>query len=167
MSGTVTIDRLGLIETGECAVRVLNAVGGLNNAGDAPPITTVLIHDGLDPEPWFAREADEVRTCGSSPTIDDVVGCLRQAQIDTVWLGGRLPTERIELLEACEAAGIAVVGPDSSTHRRVSEVAARQRRDARGGPGADADTSATRHRRVEVDILADDHGTVWVLGGAT
>ncbi len=161
MSSDRTIARLGVIETGECAVRVLNAVGGLNNADDASPITTVLIHDGVDPEPWFAREADEVRTCGVSPTIDEVVDCLRQAQIDTVWLGGRLSQERVDLIQACEVADIAVVGPDAETVRRVTDVADRHHPDAAAG---DAETSSPR-RRVEVDILADDHGTVWVLGG--
>ena len=52
---TVTVERLGVIDSGETAVRVLNAVGGLNNAGDAPPITTVLFHDEPDPQPWFGR----------------------------------------------------------------------------------------------------------------
>ena len=37
------ISRLGVIDTGEPAVRVLESVGGLNNAGDAPPITTLLV----------------------------------------------------------------------------------------------------------------------------
>ncbi len=57
------IYRLGVIDRGESAVRVLHAVGGLNGAGDSPPITTVLFHRDLpDPTPWDGREADEVRS---------------------------------------------------------------------------------------------------------
>ena len=60
MTPVATVLRLGVIDSGETAVRVLNAVGGLNDAGDAPPIPTVLFHDVPDPQPWYSREADEI-----------------------------------------------------------------------------------------------------------
>ena len=67
---------------------------------------------------------------------------------------------RADLVEACETGGIAVVGPAASIVRRLS--------DPDGlcklvGDGRIAEGVPTR--RVEVDILADDHGTVWTLGG--
>ncbi len=160
------VERLAVIDVGESAVRVLTAVGGLNATGDAPPITTVLFHRDAEPRPWYAREADEVRplvdSTGSSPAPDDtpttenVVSALGQAGIDTVWLGRSVPNERIDLIEACEAAGIGVVGPDADTLRRLdSEVTDRATDWAPTGPV----------RRVEIDVLADRHGTVWNLGG--
>ena len=160
MSDRSIIERLGVLETGETAVRVLNSVGGLNQAGDGPPITTVLLHglDGL--QPWYGREADEMRALPHDASDADVVACLLQARIDTLWLGARTPGSRVALIEACAAAGIAVVGPDAPTVRRMSDPDA-LRAMAGGGPLADGVPT----RRIEVDILADDHGHVWILGG--
>ncbi len=159
----VAIQRLGVIDAGETAVRVLNAVGGLNNAPDAPPITTVLFHDDPDPQPWFGREADEVRSlCDdvADRTVGDVVACLTAAQIDTLWLGAWPIADRADLIAACGAAGIGVVGPDADTVRLLS--------DPKQLPviGDRAELMDGRPlRRVEVDILVDDHGTAWTLGG--
>ncbi|MGB7880402.1 MAG: biotin carboxylase N-terminal domain-containing protein, partial [Ilumatobacteraceae bacterium] len=121
-----TVQRLGVIDSGETAVRVLNAVGGLNDAGDAPPITTVLFHDEPDPQPWYGREADEVKPLCENVerrSIDDVVGCVRAADVDTLWLGSWPGEERADLIGACAAAGIGVVGPDADTVRRLSDPA--------------------------------------------
>ncbi len=46
---------------------------------------------------------------------------LQQAHIDTLWLGSWSPTERANLIEACEVAGINVVGPNSATTRRLGD----------------------------------------------
>jgi acetyl-CoA carboxylase carboxyltransferase component/biotin carboxyl carrier protein len=159
----MTVQRLGLIDSGETAVRVLDAVGGLNDAGDAPPITTVLFHDAPDPQPWFGREADEVRPlCDGveQRSIDDVVACLRAADIDTLWLGAWPHDQRADLIAACDAADIGVVGPDADTVRRLADPA---QLPAIGDRAAMLDGRPLR--RVEVDILVDDHGTVWNLGG--
>ena len=79
-----SIQRLGVLDRGESAVRVLHAVGGLNSAGDAPPITTVLFHrDPPDPTPWDGREADEVRSLPADPSDDEIVASLQLAHIDT------------------------------------------------------------------------------------
>jgi acetyl/propionyl-CoA carboxylase alpha subunit/acetyl-CoA carboxylase carboxyltransferase component len=160
------VERLAVVDTGESAVRVLTAVGGLNATGDAPPITTVLFHGDAEPRPWYAREADEVRplvdASGSSPepdatpTVEHVVSSLGQAVIDTVWLGSSVSNERIELIEACESAGIAVVGPGAETLRRLDSA-------VRHGATDWAPTGPVR--RVEIDVIADHHGTVWNLGG--
>jgi len=163
VTSTVMVQRLGLIDSGETAVRVLNAVGGLNDADDAAPITTVLFHDEPDPHPWFGREADEVRPlCAdvARRSIDDVVVCLRAADVDTLWLGAWPDEERADLIEACAAAGIGVVGPDADTVRRLADLA-----DFPSIGDRAALFDGRPLRRVEVDILVDDHGTVWNLGG--
>ncbi len=160
MNDRSVIRRLGVLDTGEPAVRVLNAVGGLNQAGDGPAITTVLLHLGPDPKPWFGREADELRELPGDTSDGDVVASLLQAGIDTLWLGNVCPTSRADLIEACESAGVAVVGPDAATVRRMSDPDEFR---LVTGDVRIPDGLPTRH--VEVDILADDHGTVWVLGG--
>jgi hypothetical protein len=68
-------------------VRVLESVGGLNNAGDAPPITTLLFHADDEPQPWYGREADEVHRFDDDPgrvSIEAVVACLQRARVDTL-----------------------------------------------------------------------------------
>ncbi|MFW2382363.1 MAG: biotin/lipoyl-containing protein, partial [Acidimicrobiales bacterium] len=160
MSEPAAIQRLGVLDRGEAAVRVLRAVAGLNSAGDAPLITTVLLHgDSNEPNPWDGREADEVRTIDVHGSVPNLVRSLQQAQVDTVWLGPWGNADRADLVEACEDAEIVVVGPDSETIRRL------------GDPDALAqltgsETSLDENsglRRIEVDVLADDHGTVWIL----
>jgi acetyl/propionyl-CoA carboxylase alpha subunit/acetyl-CoA carboxylase carboxyltransferase component len=156
------IRRLGVLDRGESAVRVLNAIGGLNAADDAAPITTVLFHrEPADPTPWDGREADEVRNL-AAVSNDDIISALLHAQIDTVWLGSGTghasTTERADLIEACEAAEIAVIGPDSATVRRLDPDALSEL------PAGDTVLPADApNRRIEVDVLADAHGTVWRL----
>jgi biotin carboxylase/acetyl-CoA carboxylase carboxyltransferase component len=162
-SGTAearAIARLGVLDRGESAVRVLHAVGGLNVSGDREPITTVLFHrDPAETTPWDGREADEVRSLAVDVSNEDIVTSLQQAQIDTLWLGSWSPTVRADLIEACEIAGIAVVGPDSSTTRRLADPD-----ELRGLPGGGRTlASDLPTRRIEVDVLSDGHGTVWML----
>ena len=158
-----TIHRLGVFDHGETAVRVLNAVGDLNHARLAPAITTVLIHRDADPQPWYGREADDVQRLpgGAGPCREtDVVAALQRAMVDTLWLGAWVPGARADLIAACEAAGIAVVGPDAATVRQLSDVQGLAGLWPPGGPLG----SGVATRRAEVDIVADDHGTVWMLG---
>ena len=158
-----TIRRLGVFDHGETAVRVLNAVGDLNHARPAPAITTVLVHRDPDPQPWYGREADDVQRLPTEagPCDDaDIVEALRRAQVDTLWLGAWVPGSRADLIAACEAAGIAVIGPDAATVRRLSDAQSL----ASLYEPADPPPAGAATRRAEIDIVADDHGTVWMLG---
>ena len=76
------IQRLGVLDAGETAVRVLDSVGGLNSSADTAPITTVLFHSNPDPQPWYAREADEVRRLPDDVeqlAVEGVVAVLQKA----------------------------------------------------------------------------------------
>jgi acetyl/propionyl-CoA carboxylase alpha subunit/acetyl-CoA carboxylase carboxyltransferase component len=158
-----SIHRLGVFDHGETAVRVLNAAGELNHTQTAPAITTVLIHRDAEAQPWYGREADDVQrlATGAGPcTNADVVAALRRAQVDTLWLGAWVPGSRADLIAACTAAGIAVIGPDAETVRLLSDA---QRLATLHGQADSLDVGTTT-RRAEIDIVADDHGTVWMLG---
>ncbi len=159
--------RLGVVATGESAVRILYAVGSLNAAGDGSRITTILIHRDRELRPWYGREADEVIQLAESRkwSVDDIVGRLQRARIDTLWLGAC--PDRTALLEACEQGGIGIVGSGADVARTVADrsqlaaVAA-----ASGVAFADADHPDHRsgRRRLDVPILTDDFGAVWTLG---
>jgi acetyl/propionyl-CoA carboxylase alpha subunit/acetyl-CoA carboxylase carboxyltransferase component len=153
------MQRLAVLDHGETAVRVLHAVGVLNSTDDAPPITTVLFHDERHRRPWFGREADE--TVGLTTTIvDDVMAALQRAQIDTVWLGRWPAIERAALVEACESAGIGVVGPSASTIRAIADPS----RLTAAAQGFDHELQGPSRFRAVVDAVVDDHGTVWTTG---
>ena len=164
MTEPLTIQRLGILDRGESAVRVLHAVVGLNSASDGPPITTVLFdRNHHDPTPWDGREADEVRHLAADASDNEVVATLQEAHVDTLWLGSWSPTERANLIEACEAVGIGAVGPNSSTIRTLGDPDALRELtgELSGGNGKLDQNSQTR--RVEIDVLADNHGNVWLL----
>jgi acetyl/propionyl-CoA carboxylase alpha subunit/acetyl-CoA carboxylase carboxyltransferase component len=163
MSEIKAITRLAVLDRGETAVRVLNAVGDLNQAGDAPPITTVLFHRDAEPQPWYGREADDVQAldaAGEDIADADVVAALQRANIDTLWLGEWSPGARADLIAACESAGFAVVGPDAATVRRLAD-----RHGLHGLAVGESPLSAdVPPQWVEIDVLADRHGTVWAFG---
>ncbi len=159
-----TINRLGVIDRGESAVRVLNAVVGLNHTDGGAPIATVLFTPDPGAQPWYGREADEVvRLTGfdGRPRPDEVVAALQRAQVDTVWLGD-CPTPRTELIEACELGGIGVVGPTADVVRALAERTRLADLAAQCGLALDSGPAPGR-RMVEVDVLADHSGAVWAL----
>ena len=159
--------RLGVIAGGESAVRILYAVGSLNASAGALRITTVLIHDDRQLRPWYGREADEViqLTDLRDRSVDEIVGCLQRAQIDTLWLGPW--SDRTALLEACEQGGITIVGSGAAVARNLANRDSL--RAAATAAGVDlADPSRTERRpgrrRLDVPVMADGYGRIWTLG---
>src|SRR4051812_8777290 len=120
-----TIRRLAIANRGEPAIRALAAVRELNQAGDQPPITTLVLHTEPDADAWFVREADEALSLGSATFVDPVSGCrtsryldepavlgaLLRAGADAVWVGWGFLAERASFAQRCEEAGIGFVGP--------------------------------------------------------
>jgi acetyl/propionyl-CoA carboxylase alpha subunit/acetyl-CoA carboxylase carboxyltransferase component len=161
VSARKPIARLGVLDRGETAVRVLNAVGDLNQSSETAPIATVLFHRERETQPWYGREADDVRSLAGNVASDAaVVECLARAQVDTLWLGEWTPGRRCDFVAACEAAGIAAVGPDAATLRALADPAAVDALVVAGERLVDGRPT----RRVEVDFLADQHGHCWVFG---
>ena len=160
------VERLGIVERGECAVRALSSIGAFNGASGGSPITTVLFHRDPDPHPWYGREADEVVALGSTETVldpADLVARLQAAHVDAVWLGTWVEGSRVELVEAVELAGIGVVGPSSAALRVIADTEG-MAAIARSAGFADSLPAGVPARRVEIDVLADEHGTIRTLG---
>jgi acetyl/propionyl-CoA carboxylase alpha subunit/acetyl-CoA carboxylase carboxyltransferase component len=161
MSQLSTMQRLGVLDRGETAVRVLHAVGVLNSTDDARPITTVLFHDQPDRQPWFGREADETVALATT-TVDEVMAALQRAHVDTVWVGRWPSNDRVTLVEACESAGIGVVGPDAATIRAIADPARLD--EAARLAGFDRRLIGASRHRVMIDVVVDDDGTTWSTG---
>ncbi|MGA8246937.1 MAG: carboxyl transferase domain-containing protein [Nocardioides sp.] len=134
------IDRLGIVNRAEPAIRLLTAVADLNRAesvhsGTAHRITTVAFYTDPDSESWFVQEADEAVLLGPATYLDAndghrksayldeaaVVAALVDASCDAVWVGWGFVSERASFAQRCEEAGIVFVGPDSATIRALGD----------------------------------------------
>ena len=135
------IQRLGIVNRGEPAVRALTAVAELNQEGGRPPIHTVMLYTDPDADSWFVREADDAVPLGTATFVDPadgtrrsryldepaVIAALRGADVDAVWVGWGFVAEHASFAQACEEAGITFVGPNSATIRRLGDKVAAKR----------------------------------------
>src|SRR6266545_3342299 len=165
-----TIRRLAIVNRGEPAMRALAAVAELNEAGDAPPISTIVVHTDPDAQAWYVREADEGLSLGPATYVDPadghrksryldepaVIEALRRAEVDAVWVGWGFLAEQASFAQRCEEAGILFVGPDSATIRLLGDKMAAKRLAER------VDVPVARH--IEVQVIGDDYGTTWAAG---
>jgi acetyl/propionyl-CoA carboxylase alpha subunit/acetyl-CoA carboxylase carboxyltransferase component len=134
------IRRLGVVNRGEPAMRVLTAVAELNRldgarGGDQQGISTVALYTDPDADAWFVQEADEAVCLGDATYLDPsdghrksryldeaaVVAALVESQCDAVWVGWGFVSERASFAQRCEEAGITFVGPDSHTIRMLGD----------------------------------------------
>jgi acetyl/propionyl-CoA carboxylase alpha subunit/acetyl-CoA carboxylase carboxyltransferase component len=135
------IRRLAIVNRGEPAVRALTAVAELNQAGDQPPIRTIVLYTDPDADAWYVRQADEAVPLGTATFFDPadgtrrsryldeaaVMAALNRAEVDAVWVGWGFLAEHASFAQACEEAGIVFVGPDSATIRRLGDKVAAKR----------------------------------------
>ncbi|TMS00285.1 carboxyl transferase domain-containing protein [Nonomuraea basaltis] len=134
------IRRLAIVNRGEPATRVLDAVAELNRDGatprmTTPPITTIVLHPDLDADAWYVRMADEAVSIGPATYVDPrdghrksayldeehVMRALEWARADAVWVGWGFLAEQASFAARCEAAGITFVGPRSATIRLLGD----------------------------------------------
>src|SRR6266545_2088443 len=171
-----TIRRLAIVNRGEPAMRALAAVAELNEAGDAPPISTIVVHTDPDAQAWYVREADEGLSLGPATYVDPadghrksryldepaVIEALRRAEVDAVWVGWGFLAEQASFAQRCEEAGILFVGPDSATIRLLGDKMAAKRLAERvdvpvvpwsGGPVDDLAVAAERAQRLGYPLV--------------
>ncbi|MFN8038355.1 MAG: carboxyl transferase domain-containing protein [Acidimicrobiales bacterium] len=171
------IGRLAIVDRGEPAMRVIHAVRERTAEGH-PPTTTVALSADADRHAMFVREADEVVLLGPAAAVDpaDLAGpedhvdldaverALVEAEADAVWVGWGVLSDRPDLVERCERRGITFVGPDAATMRRLGDAAEVARvADEAGVPVASTSLTVDGARRLEVQVIADGHGTTWVV----
>jgi acetyl/propionyl-CoA carboxylase alpha subunit/acetyl-CoA carboxylase carboxyltransferase component len=132
----VAIQRLAIVNRGEPAVRLLNAVAELNAERPADErITTIALFTDPDAQSWFVRAADEAVSLGSPTFVDPsddhrksryldepgIMAALAAARADAVWVGWGFVSERASFASRCEEAGITFVGPRAETIRRLGD----------------------------------------------
>ncbi|MHA6796296.1 ATP-binding protein [Pseudonocardia bannensis] len=154
--------RLAIVNRGEPAMRLINAVREWNAEG-RPRLSTIAVFTAVDRRAMFVREADEAvligpddeEGFGSNPYLDyaELERALRAARADAVWPGWGFVSEKAEFAELCERLGITFVGPSAEVMRRLGDKIESKRLAEEvgvplaawsGGPVADLD-DARRH----------------------
>jgi len=123
--------------------------------------TTVLVHHDVEPQPWYGRERTRCRrSLPKARAFPTVTSSSPAARADRHAVARRLdagrarrPDRRLRGGRHCRR------WPDAATVRRLMD---RDEIDSFGNDGPLA--GAAPLRQIEVDILADRHGNVWVFG---
>ena len=164
------IRRLAVINRGEAAMRLLNAVPEYN-LEHGTDIRTIAFHTHPDRHAWFVREADEAVNLGPATFTDPTDGrqhqtyldyerleaALVESRADAAWVGWGFVSEHADFAELCERLGVTFIGPTSAVIRRLGDkVASKLLAEAAGVPvlpwgGGPAEDSAAA--RVHAEAL--------------
>ena len=160
--------RVAIVNRGDAAVRLIRAVRELN-LEHGHGMRTIALHTEAERRALFVREADEaVLIGGPSPYVDhgELERALRAGRADAAWVGWGLVAEDPAFAELCARIGVGFIGPPPDVLRTLGETGAAVRLAEQAGvavlaPGRDAPRGA---HQVAVQVIADDHGTVWAVG---
>ncbi len=133
----MSFQRLAIVNRGEPAMRLINAVREWNAEAGPPPsggpgqpaagshgrrLRTIALFTAVDRAAMFVREADEAvligpadagDTFGADPYLDhaELERALRACRADAVWPGWGFVSEQAEFVRLCDRLGITFVGP--------------------------------------------------------
>ena len=125
--------RLAIVNRGEPAMRLINAVREWNAEGRRA-LRIIAVYTVADRHAMFVREADEAvligpadpgsdGAFGASPYLDytELERALRECRADAVWPGWGFVSEKAEFAELCERLGITFIGPSAKVMRRLGD----------------------------------------------
>ncbi len=158
--------RVAIVNRGEPAMRLINAVREWNAQGLAP-LRTIAIHTAVDRHAMFVREADEAVLLGPddpdylgpSPYLDyaELERALTVARADAVWPGWGFVSEKAEFARLCRDLGIVFVGPSPEVMERLGDkIASKLLAEKVGVPmaawsgGSVADVEAARDHAAKI-----------------
>jgi acetyl/propionyl-CoA carboxylase alpha subunit/acetyl-CoA carboxylase carboxyltransferase component len=132
---------------GEAAVRFMRAARGWSRER-GNPLSIIALYTHPDAEAPFVRMAsasiclgepmvrgEEGKQRSAYLDVERVVRLARDAGADALWPGWGFASERPELQEACEAAGIVFLGPPASAMRALGDkIAAKRLAESAGVP---------------------------------
>ena len=153
--GDLGFTRVAIVNRGEAAVRLIRGVRELN-LEHGSGIRTIALHTEVEHSAMFVRDADEtVLINGHRPYLDrgELERALRVSDADAAWVGWGFVAEDPAFAEMCADIGVVFIGPPPEVMRRLA---------AEHAPSSERRISGAHH--VEVQIVADDHGTVWAAG---
>ncbi|HEV2936768.1 MAG TPA: biotin carboxylase N-terminal domain-containing protein, partial [Streptosporangiaceae bacterium] len=123
--------RVAVVNRGEPAMRLINAVREWNAEGRMP-LRVIAFYTAADRRATFVREADEAVLIGpadpgeafaASPYLDyaELERALRVSRADAVWPGWGFVSEKAEFAELCERLGITFIGPSADVMRKLGD----------------------------------------------
>jgi biotin carboxylase len=124
--------RVAIVNRGEPAMRLINAVREWNAEGRAP-LRVIAVYTAADRRATFVREADEAVLIGpadpgdggfgASPYLDyaELERALLACRADAVWPGWGFVSEKAEFAELCDRLGITFIGPPAAVMRRLGD----------------------------------------------
>ncbi|MBX9388063.1 carboxyl transferase domain-containing protein [Streptomonospora nanhaiensis] len=117
--------RIAIVNRGEAAMRLINAVRELS-AEAGRPIETVALHTDVDRTATFVREADiayDLGPASARPYLDLAVleRALVETKADAAWVGWGFVAEDPAFAELCERVGVTFVGPSADAMRRLGD----------------------------------------------
>ncbi|WP_454162757.1 ATP-binding protein [Gordonia iterans] len=117
--------RIAIVNRGEAAMRLINAVRDLNaETGDS--VQTVALHTDVDAGATFVREADltyDLGPASARPYIDleALKTALVESGADAAWVGWGFVAEDPAFAELCEQLGITFIGPSPEAMRKLGD----------------------------------------------
>jgi acetyl/propionyl-CoA carboxylase alpha subunit/acetyl-CoA carboxylase carboxyltransferase component len=173
--GRMPFHRIAIVNRGEPAMRLINAVAELNAEG-GDRLATIALHTEPDRHAWFVREADEAFCIGPATTFDERVGREMQTYLDhdrleralvatgadAAWVGWGFVAEHAEFADLCDKLGVVFIGPSGDAMRRVGDkIRSKRLAEAAGvpvvpwsgGPVADVDEAAVAAERIGYPVF--------------
>ncbi|MFW6693960.1 carboxyl transferase domain-containing protein [Streptomyces sp. MAR4 CNX-425] len=158
--------RIAIINRGEAAMRLIQAVGELNAAG-GPRTETVALYTDADATASFVRAADLAYDLGRAadrPYLDLAVleRALVETRADAAWVGWGFVAEDPAFAELCAKLGVAFVGPDAEAMRKLGDkISAKLLAEEVGvpvapwsrGPVDDLDTALREAERIGYPLM--------------
>ncbi|MCW2716464.1 carboxyl transferase domain-containing protein [Pseudonocardia sp.] len=156
-----SLSRIAIVNRGEPAMRLINAVREWNAEGRTP-LRTIAVFTAVDRHAMFVREADEAVLIGpddpdqaftASPYLDyaELERALRVARADAVWPGWGFVSEKADFARLCRDLDIVFIGPSPEVMERLGDkIAAKMLAEEVGVPlaawshGAVADIASAR-----------------------
>lgn len=162
------MQRIGIVNRGEPAVRFLNALDALRREESAAP-TAVALFTEPDRDSLYVRSADAAMCIGAGRgaylDAERVVGALRESGCDAAWLGWGFASEDAAFCAALEEAGITLLAPRPDSMSRLGDkVAAKRLAEAHGVPVAawavvaDAEAAHAAAERVGYPLMVKAAG---------
>jgi acetyl/propionyl-CoA carboxylase alpha subunit/acetyl-CoA carboxylase carboxyltransferase component len=169
--------RVAVVNRGEPAMRLIRAVRELNEQGGFG-IQVIALHTDADRRARFVRAADEseclrdVTTSGGA-YVDhaELERALLASRADAAWVGWGFVAEDPAFAELCGRLGVVFIGPPPQAIRTLADNFKANLLAEQSGvpmassvPAAFLERPVADARRVEVQVIADNHGTVWAPG---
>ena len=169
-----TLNRIAIVNRGESAMRLLNAVAEVA-AETGRKLATIALYTTPDAGSAYVRGADEAYCLGPATVLDDdgrrtsayldhdrLEQALIETNTDAVWVGWGFVAEDAGFAERCERLGVTFIGPTSHVIRSLgNKIGAKQLAEKAdvpvlpwsGGPVANADEALAAAERLGYPVL--------------